>query len=149
MLFAFLSLLFTAIMSINEVDSKTLNIGDLQLEIKKTSSNAGKAMFYLEQSARYSVYSIVEEIIGNIDICNPSYQENIANLLKQKLKSHTSQYPNINFPENNYEITIIMDGELLIANAKSNLKIPFSKGYYTINPSFSIPFGYDINELCN
>jgi uncharacterized protein (UPF0333 family) len=150
MLLVFIGLLFTAITRMDKAESRTETIGETTLELKQIYEEAEKALFYLEQSAIYSINSIVEEINGNNSICNTSYQENIADLLEEKLKVYTVHYPNkdINFPENNYEVTIINNGELLIANAKSDLKITFSKGHYTINPSFSIPFGYDVIALC-
>ena len=152
MVFIFVSLLFTAIVRVGKVEERTETIGFSTIELKKVYEKAEKILFYLEQSGRYSVYSIVNEIKGNSSICNESYEENIEELLEEKLKKYSLNYENksINIStENNYEITIIDNGTTLIANAKSNLVIPFSKGIHSINPSFSVPFGYDIHKFCS
>ena len=83
------------------------------------------------------------------DFVLPLWNKTIADLLEQKLESYVTQYSPINFPKDNYEITIINKGKLLIANAKSDLSIYFEKGTYSVDPSFSVPFGYDINNFCS
>ena len=75
--------------------------------------------------------------------------KNILGLFEQKLKIYISKYPMINLLANNYDIIIIDSGRLLIANAKSDLSESFGKGTYLFNPSFSVPFGYDIINLCS
>lgn len=152
MLFIFVSLLFTAIVRVGKVEERTETVGFSAIELKKVYEKAEKALFYIEQSGRYSVYSIVNEIKENSSICNDSYEKKITDLLEDRLKEYIINYENesMNFPiDNNYEITLIDNGTTLIANAKSNLVILFSKGVHSINPSFSVPFGYDIHKFCS
>ena len=149
MLIAFIFLLFTAVIRMNKAESKTEKIGETTIELKQTYEEAEKALFYLEQSAQYVIYDMVREIKTNTSICNQTYLINMGGLFEQKLKIYTSQYTNkeINFPiENNYEISIINDENLLIANAKSDLIILFSSGEYSINPSFSLRADYNFSK---
>ena len=149
LLLAFVPLLFTTIVRMGEVEEETETIGETILELKKTTDNAEKTLFYLEQAGRYVVYSIVGEIEGDLSICEGGYIKNILGLFEQKLKIYISKYPMINLLANNYDIIIIDSGRLLIANAKSDLSESFGKGTYLFNPSFSVPFGYDIINLCS
>tara|TARA_Y100000310_G_C20427977_1_gene689997 strand:+ start:227 stop:658 length:432 start_codon:yes stop_codon:yes gene_type:complete len=129
MLLVFIPLLFTAVTKISKIDARTEKIGETTLNLKSVYEKAENALFYLEQSGLYSVKSIK---------CNHS---DIKNQLNKKLEEYLSKYPDksIQFPKNNYEITIIYNENLLIANAKDDLIIQFSKGNYSINPSFSVP----------
>ena len=86
LLLAFVPLLFTAIVRMGEVEEETETIGETILELKKTADNAEKTLFYLEQAGRYVVYSIVEEIEGNLSICEGGHIKNILDLFEQKLK---------------------------------------------------------------
>ena len=149
MLLAFIPLLFTAIIRMDKVESRTETIGETILEVKQINEKAEKALFYLEQSAQYVIYDMVGEIQIDPSICNQTYLTSMEDLFEQNLKIYTSHYPDkeINFPiENNYEITLINDGNVLIANAKSNLFISFNKGTHSINPSFSLTADYNFSK---
>ena len=149
MLLAFIGLLSLAVVRMNMAESRTETIGETTLELKQTYEEAEKALFYLEQSAQYVIYDIVEEIKTNTSICNQTHITSIGNLFEQKLKIYISHYPNkdINFPiDNNYKLTIINNQNLIIANAKSDLIIKFSKGEYSINPSFSLKANYNFSR---
>jgi hypothetical protein len=148
MLFIFVSLLFTAMVRVGKVEERTETVGFSAIELKKVYEKAEKTLFYIEQSGRYSIYSILNEIKSNLSICNESYKENVATLISEKLKWYIPYYSNITLPQNNYRINLIDNGTTLIANAKSDLVFPFSMGVHEVSPSFSIPFGYDLDQLC-
>ena len=128
MLLVFIPLLFITVTKLSKIDSKTETIGATTLELKEVYEKVENALFYIGQSGLYSVKSIG---------CN----QNITTQFNQELDKYALNYPDkiIQFPKDNYEITIISSENLLIANAKNDLIIKFSKGNYSINPSFSIP----------
>ena len=129
MLITFVSLVYLVMINTSKIDARTETIGETILELKNVYEKAEKALFYIEQAGFYSLKSID---------CNSS---EIKNQLNQRLDEYLLNYPDksFQFPRDNYEITMIKNEKLIIANAKSNLIIQFSKGEYSINPSFSIP----------
>ena len=150
MLFAFLYLLFTAIVRMNDVASNTLTVGNLELELKRVYLEAEKSLFYIEQAGRYSTYSIIDDIKENLSMCNESYPQKISKLLNEKIGNYILDYKGIIFPgDGYYDVILIDNGMTLIANAKSKLIVEFSKGRHLIDPSFSIPFGGGLNSFCN
>ncbi|MBC8444056.1 hypothetical protein H8D83_00570 [Candidatus Woesearchaeota archaeon] len=141
--------LTTAFIAINNKIEKTKNqekIGTKQYKLITTYQELEKVQFYLEQSMKYATPRIIERIKdqGN-NICRPSYEENVAEILENELKTWITRYPdkNINFLLSDiYEISIIDNGQTLIASAKKDTTIQMPTGNYSIKPSFSAKFNH-------
>lgn len=140
--------LVTAFIAINNKIEKIKQdpIGTKQYKLITTYQELEKAQFYLEQSMKYATPRIIERIKdqGN-NICRPSYEENVAEILEQELLTWMRKYPdkNINFPLSDiYEVSVIDNGQTLIASAKKDTTMQITNGNYSIKPSFSAKFNH-------
>lgn len=140
-------LLGAVIVSIIYTSSKDFNvIGTSSLALIGISKEAESALFYIDQSAKYSAYQSIYELGKNggayekkcgdyfgydlwstqnkkIDECFPDYQENFKSFFNKNLNQYASNYPEVYIPADNYEIQLKNKFEI-IGLAKSNLEIP-------------------------
>ena len=148
-------------------------IGEKQFELINTYQEGEKAMFYIDQSAKYSSYQAIYDlgksggcISGEIHdgyrvwtinsprqgICFPSTQDSkngFFDFFSNNLNGYLSEYSPLGLPLNNYELSF--DGTTLIGTAKEPLNVPIIKdksngnlGTYSIKAPFKVDIGnYD------
>ncbi len=151
-------------------------IGEKQFELINTYQEGEKALFYIDQSAKYSSHQGIYDLAksggcsnGNIHntyrlwtvdspkpgICFPS-TENSKNgffdIFSSNLNNYLPSYKALNLPQNNYELSF--NGTTLLGTAKNPLSIPiiekksnFGLGTYSIKAPFKVNItNYDFTD---
>src|SRR3989344_6546691 len=150
-------------------------IGESSVRLLETSEEAEKAMFYADQSAKYSAYQAIYDLAkyggcktddnpasysvwgfgGNAE-CSPgadTAQKAFIDQFLKKLDGFLSDYKYAAFQPGNYNI-VFKDNDVIGA-AKEPLKFLFIKegrienvfsGYYSIKPSFRVSLDYDFSD---
>lgn len=113
-------------------------IGERQYGLINTYQEGEKALFYIDQSAKYSAQQAIYELgqrgghenpnCGNysgyslwntetkkIDECFPNYKENFKSVFNKNLNSYLTKHPDVKIPKNNYNF--------LLKNENNNLEI--------------------------
>lgn len=151
-------------------------IGEKQFELINTYQKGEKAMFYIDQSAKYSTYQGIYDLAKNggcsagdmhneyrlwaVDspkpgICFPSITDSkngFFDFFTSILNNYMSNYKSFNLPQNNYELSF--NGAALVGIAKDPLKLPIIEdisskniGIYSIKAPFKVNLeNYDFSD---
>src|SRR3989338_3633814 len=146
-------------------------IGEKQFELINTYGEGEKALFYMDQSAKYSSHQGIYNLAksggcsnGNIystyrlwsvdspkpDICFPSAQDSkngFFDFFSNVFNNYMLSYKALNLPLNNYELSF--DGNTIIGTATEPLKLPIIEDISGINLgtySIKAPFKVDIEN---
>ena len=151
-------------------------IGEKQFELINTYKEGEKALFYIDQSAKYSAYRGIYDlaknggcISGNVygnyrlwtvdgpkqGVCFPSAQDSkngFFDFFSNNLNSYLSAYKPLALPLNNYGLSF--NGTTLVGIAKEPLKVPIIEdisnkglGIYSIKAPFKVNMGnYDFSD---
>jgi len=175
--------------------SKDFNLGSKQEQLLKTYQKGQKLLLYIDQSAKYSAQETIFKLAehgGVTDIkctkylnfeiwdfkdfskCDQDYSKSFNLMLNESLNNHTSKYPELKIPDNNYDLKIKEPFEI-IGISKNNIPIPISsfgtspsppsafnemmtgaavvseasknkENIYYVNASFRLNIDYDIEE---
>ncbi|MBL7054763.1 hypothetical protein ISS05_03315 [Candidatus Woesearchaeota archaeon] len=124
-------------------------IGQEALYLIKASNKAEQALFYIDQSAKYSVqqtiydlaqkggfespkcgdyfgYSLWNTKTKKIDECSPDYKENFKSAFSGNLDEYLPNHPEVYIPLNNYNLQLKNQLEI-IGYAISDLEIPIGE----------------------
>jgi len=149
MFFIVLILLTTAFITLYNKQNKFPEnywIGTRQFGLINTYQEGEKALFYIDQSAKYSVQQAIYELgqkgghenpncgdyfgyslwnteTKKIDECLPSYKESFKSIFNMGLNTYLTKYPDVRILRNNYNFLLKNENNKLeiIGNAKNKL----------------------------
>jgi|TARA_Y100000310_G_C20605442_1_gene775247 hypothetical protein len=147
-------------------------IGESSIKTLEQSKEAEKALFYLDQSAKYAASQLIFDLaakggcetdkkyfgnnIWDFEDCNPepnSVKEEFLNIFPKVLNNYLLKYKFATFPEDNYEVKF--NNNDLLGIAKNSIKFLFIKegkvdakfsGSYSVKPSFRAELDYDFSD---
>ena len=133
--FVIMPMLFVRIESKKSQFPKT--IGQTQLTLLGTYQKSEKALFYIDQAAKYSAQQALSDLDFTIEDLKDSDSKKVFELtFKQYLDEYLKAYPEIGIPLGNYDILVKDDKIIGIANKHMITKEEAIT--YSIKPSFTI-----------
>jgi hypothetical protein len=152
----------------NAFDKK---IGERQFELIDTYQTGEKVLFYIDQSAKCSIYQSIYDLAKNggcsngnkyvgytlwVGECNPdseSSKTGFLNVFSDNLNNYLSEYDSVELPLDNFNLNL--DNGQLVGTGIEPLKIPIEQisrrtsgqiGFYSIKPTFKQSVDYDFSD---
>lgn len=138
----------------------TKTLGKIQIDLLQTYQDAQKDMFYIDQSAKYAAYESIFDLAENGGFtalgskcrdylrynvwkkgCYPDYKKNFNAYFSLNLNPYLSaaEIKQIDY-------NLFLEKDKIIGTAVNNLFYEFDNGNYSVNPSFSLSIGYDVDD---
>ena len=116
------------------------SIGETQINLLNIYQKSEKALFYIDQAAKYSAQQALSDLDFTIEELKGSDSKKVFELaFRQYLDEYLKAYPEIDIPLGNYDILIKDDKIIGIAN--KHIIIKEEAITYSIKPSFTIAIG--------